>query len=398
MKILFVGMPFSMHAVRWINQIADLNWEIHFFSSFEYAQPHSELKNVTYHDHFYNIQNGENRNLKFRSFKNKRVISIKYPIIRKYIGKVYRHLGLQKKYDVNLAHLIYSIKPDIVHSLESQHAGYLVSKYYINNPKLKPYWLHTTYGIDLDFFSRLDFHRELLRGMFEKINLYLAEGNRDVNYAMDLGYTKKHLVFPSAGGGYDIQQFRKLNTMAPSERRVILVKGYQGALRRGLVALNAVYNCSDLLLEYQVFAFGCNKDVIEYIEYKNYNSKFKVRILPDMDYNNWIETLSTAKISITVNLSDGIPSTLFESMLLGVFPIQSNTSCANEWIADNENGFLVPPENPNIIEESIRVALSDDELVDRAAKINFKKMSENLDYLDIKEKTIQMYQDSLKIN
>ncbi len=79
-------------------------------------------------------------------------------------------------------------------------------------------------------------------------------------------------------------------------------------------------------------------------------------------------------------------------MSLGAFPIQSNTSCADEWVIDGESALLVPPEDPQIIAAAIRRAVTDDILVDQAAELNAKTCAERLDAAKIRQQVIDMYQ------
>ena len=76
---------------------------------------------------------------------------------------------------------------------------------------------------------------------------------------------------------------------------------------------------------------------------------------------------------------------------MGAFPIQSYTACANEWIEDGKSGFLVPPEDPHIIAEALRRAVTDDDLVDQAAKINYETAQQRLAYDHVKGKVVEMY-------
>jgi hypothetical protein len=85
-------------------------------------------------------------------------------------------------------------------------------------------------------------------------------------------------------------------------------------------------------------------------------------------------------------------------MAMGSFPIQSCTACATEWIVNNVSGFIVPPEDPDIIESMIRKALSDDDLVNNAAKINFETITNKAEYNKLKELTIQSYKNILSEN
>jgi glycosyltransferase involved in cell wall biosynthesis len=99
-----------------------------------------------------------------------------------------------------------------------------------------------------------------------------------------------------------------------------------------------------------------------------------------------------ARIHIGLAISDGIAITSLEAMVMGAFPIQSCTACADEWIVDGETGFIVPPEDPKIVAAAIRRAVSDDVLVDRAAELNAKVAQERLDQSIIRPKVIAMYE------
>jgi glycosyltransferase involved in cell wall biosynthesis len=100
-----------------------------------------------------------------------------------------------------------------------------------------------------------------------------------------------------------------------------------------------------------------------------------------------------ARISIALSMSDAISTSFLEAIMLGSFPIQSNTSCANEWIECGKGGFLVSPENPSEIANAIRRALTDDALVDQAAEINSKTVEQRLAYSIIQPQVIKMYRD-----
>jgi glycosyltransferase involved in cell wall biosynthesis len=78
-------------------------------------------------------------------------------------------------------------------------------------------------------------------------------------------------------------------------------------------------------------------------------------------------------------------------MVMGAFPIQSCTACVDEWIEDGKSGFIVPPEDPHIIAAALRRALTEDELVDQAAKINEEIIRQHLAYAHVKEQTIDIY-------
>jgi glycosyltransferase involved in cell wall biosynthesis len=78
-------------------------------------------------------------------------------------------------------------------------------------------------------------------------------------------------------------------------------------------------------------------------------------------------------------------------MIMGSFPIQSNTSCADEWLRHGESGFIVPAEDSTPIAESIRRAVTDDALVDKASEINLKVARARLDTSVVKPQVVEMY-------
>ena len=113
--------------------------------------------------------------------------------------------------------------------------------------------------------------------------------------------------------------------------------------------------------------------------------------MPPSSHEDILKLFGQARIYLGLNISDGISTSLLESMAMGAFPIQSNTSCANEWITDGKSGFIVPPEDPDIIALALRQAIMDDNLVDTAASINEETAKKNLDFWIIREKVIELY-------
>ena len=83
---------------------------------------------------------------------------------------------------------------------------------------------------------------------------------------------------------------------------------------------------------------------------------------------------------------------MLEAMVMGAFPIQSDTVSTAEWITHGDNGLLVPAEDPVAIAAAIRRALSDYALVDRAAEINARITSERIDRTVIQPQVIAVYE------
>lgn len=386
MKILFVAMSDSIHTARWINQIADLGWDIHLFPSIDYGAAHSDLKNISLHHSIYGVKKN----------KNPYITYLGYPIFSTIIAWSARKITSLFFPDYRarqLKKVIDEIKPDIIHSLEFQGAGYLTLQVKKMDPRPFPPWIATNWGSDIDYFGRFSGHKEKIQEILEHCDYYACECERDILLARKLGLKGKILpVLPNAGG-FDLESVKKFRQPGrSSERRTILLKGYQGWAGRALVGLQAIEACARELTGYQVVIFSCNsREVITYAADITRNTGLFVTILPPSPHEDILRLFGRARIYIGLSIADGISTSLLESIALGAFPIQSNTSCADEWIVDGKSGFIVPPEDPQIIASTLRKAISDNDLIDHAAEINEETADKYLDYWVIREKVIKFY-------
>ena len=115
-------------------------------------------------------------------------------------------------------------------------------------------------------------------------------------------------------------------------------------------------------------------------------------ILPQgTPHREMLKAHGQARISIGLSISDAISTSFLEAMTMGSFPIQSDTSCANEWAEHGRTAFFVSPEDPEVVEAAIRRALTDDALVDSAATANWLTAQERLDANLIRPAVIEMY-------
>ena len=81
-----------------------------------------------------------------------------------------------------------------------------------------------------------------------------------------------------------------------------------------------------------------------------------------------------ARVSIGVGISDGLPGALVEAMKNGAFPIQSSNSCADLFLENGKNGFVVDAWDLEGIKTSLKRAILEDELVDQAMVLNASKL------------------------
>jgi glycosyltransferase involved in cell wall biosynthesis len=390
-KILVIAMPESIHAVRWLNQITEQGWEIHLFPSLGGRKFHPEFDGIIAHYWFHSKYLKKNVDIgKFMTFMNRALSYIRCAIVERLYPD---HRAKQ------LSKLIEGLRPDLIHTLEFQSSGYLTlsAKKYLSSTF--PKWIATNWGSDIYLFGRLKAHREKIKEVLLNCDYYSCECERDIKLAKELDFNGIYLpVFPNTGG-FDLDKLRAVRQAKTSQRKRIMLKGYQHWAGRSLVGLRALERCADLLGNYEIDIYSASNDVIIASELFTNSTGIVTNIVDsNTPHEKILELHAQARISIGLSISDAISTSLLEAMVMGSFPIQSCTSCADEWFEHGKSGMIVPAEDPDIIEMALRIALSDDELVDTAAEINWETALKRLNESFLKQKALDMYSSILQSN
>lgn len=386
MRILFVGMPDSVHTARWITQIADQGWEIYLFPTY-LASPHPMLRNVK----FLGTAFLHPKNL------SKAVRFIHWPslfFLRNFLESRLTHTKTIKYKELALKYVIKNLQPDIVHSLELQQAGYLTLGAKKSLKGKFPAWIATNWGSDISLFGRLPEHQGPIRQVMQNCDFYSCECIRDIALAREMGFQGKVLpVWPNTGGIH-LEQYLALRQFGlVSQRKTILLKGYQHWAGRALVALQAFRSCQEALEGYTIAIYSASEDVKIAAQLFAQDTGLNIELVPAASHDEILRLFGKARIYIGLSISDGISTSLLEAMAMGAFPIQSCTACADEWIENGQSGLIVPPEDPQKIAVAIHRALTDDSLVDKAAEINTQTVKDRLNYSIIQSEVVKMYQD-----
>lgn len=421
-KILFVAMQMSMHTVRWINQISDQKWDVHFFPV-NYLPVHQDLRNVTVHQPWYLVRPRHLlktairhprkllrglQHLESELHLNRLQVRAIYPfpaLIRTlpYLNGFRRvRLGESEASapavygPTVLARLIDQIKPDLIHSLEFQHCGYNVLKAKEIYGDGFPPWLATNWGSDIYYYRQFPDHRKQISRLLENADYYSCECARDIVLAKELGFKGQVMPVMPNTGGLDMNMVSALRAIhKPSSRKIIMVKGYQHFAGRALTALDAIERCADELRGYQVIVFSASPEIFHRVEDLKKYMRVDISLLPYAEHHVMFRMFSRARVYLGVSVSDAISTSMLEAMSMGAFPIQTNTSCCDEWIEDGKAGFHIPADDSAVIADRLRTALRDDELVDSAAEVNWTTVQARLDQNMLKTKAISFYETIL---
>ncbi len=388
-------MSASVHAARWISQLDGLGWDLHLFPSIDNGKTHPLLGDITVHHSVYTRLPGTHPGVRARGLRLPFGAHPKAALAAGFGREILRSAWPQYRVR-QLRRVIRRVQPDMVHAIELQRAGYLALAARAGYAGRFPPLIISNYGSDLYLYGRLAEHQERLRALLQAADYYTCECERDVALARALGLRGEVLGVLPNGGGLDLARLAALRATPPSQRRTIIIKGYQNVMGRALCALAALRLCADALAGYRVVIYSPGEDVRVAAELLAQDLQVPIDILPPLPHDELLRHFGAARVYVGLSISDAASTSMLEALAAGAFPIQSGTACADEWVVDGESGLIVPPEDPHAVAAALRRALADDALVDAAAARNAQVCAARLDAAAIREQTIQLYRRVLE--
>ena len=365
MRILTVALSDSIHTARWLSQTSDTGWDIHLFPSIDCGLLHPDISNATVYHSIYAGKKGAHLDVSRKGIPVfSRNVALGTTLI---LRKLWPGYTVQR-----LTRVIEKIRPDIIHSLEIQAAGYITLEAKKRFRGAFPPWIVTNWGSDIYLFRQFPEHEAKIREVLGACDYYTCECERDVRLAREYGFAGHPFPVSPNAGGFDIRRIAKLRQEGPaSSRRMVMLKGYHHWAGRALVGLKALTLCADVLKGYTVGIYSASRRVVSAAKHFERSSGIRTMIIPrDTLHEEILKLHGRARISIGLSMGDGLSTSFLEAVAMGSFPVQSWTACADEWVEDGKTGLLVPPEDPDAVAQAIRRALTDNTMVDQASELN----------------------------
>jgi hypothetical protein len=321
-QILIIGMADSVHLARWLSQFIDQPIDFTLFPSSPHRHIHPKLKNL------------------ITSASQQMTVTLKPPSMR-WLALPLSALDIPFKNLFRsqlLRRLITQQEFDLIHVLELQHAGYLLlgTKLAPDLPKV----FITNWGSDIYWFQQFPKHKQKIIELLNIASFYSAECHRDIDIVKQLGYKGKTMPVIPNSGGINLDEIPK-DLIPPSQRRKIMIKGYTGFVGQAIVALKACELAAQHLRGYEVVIYSASLKARARSMKLRYFHKVQVTILKKRTpHHEMLKHFSEARLYIGISLSDGISTSLLEAMAAGCYPIQTSTSCANEWLPSGTSSIL----------------------------------------------------------
>ena len=366
-KILIVAMLDSIHTYRWLAQFSTQEIDFEIFPSKKFRRLHPELELLLKSSGaatFKLLGIPVPRTLRGYSDFATHVLPVKFFRLDLRVQSLRRTL-LRKKYE-------------FIHALEIQGAGYLVTDA-LSHIEKKPKLIVTNWGSDIYFYEQFPEHKARIIETLGFADYYSAECQRDYELAKTLGFKGSNLPCIPNAGGFTLPNSSEL--IRASKRRTIVAKTYGGVFGQGELIISAL---SRLLIKQEncdIFFYSVTDELVESV------SELSLRFPGRIRWSTRREPLSrdgmralflNARIYVGASLSDGISTSFLEALVYGAYPIQTNTSCAGDWVRLGAKAHIVGLDSFEI-ESAISQALRDDVLVDNAQVANMEISREYLE-------------------
>lgn len=372
-----VSIP-SLHFFRWADQLKDSGHEVFWFDISGMAVKSDKLSW---------LHQKVNWKLKY-NFPGRIFAKTHFP-------KTYKFLQRYNEYETAAVFEKYlsEIQPDAVHSFALQLSGLSILP--VMNKYRSVKWIFSSWGSDVFYSKEIGIEDNKAEECFKRIDYLITDCNRDYKITLEKGFMKTFLgVFPGNGGVNFDTIPSELND---SQRKIILIKGYNDEIGRGINIVKAFdEELISLVENYEVVIFGADETIQKYIAQNNRFNKLKCTLYLKNNFISNVDLISlmgTSYIYIGNSLSDGIPNALIEAMGMGAFPIQSNPGRVTEEIIENGvNGFLInDAEDIAEIKRLIIKAINNKKIITRALLYNIENVRNKYDRVKVREQILKLY-------
>jgi hypothetical protein len=380
-KVLVVGMLDSVHFARWLLQFKDEEIDFSIFAAKKYRNLSPLLVSLL----------NSNERASFNLVSNRHYERLSgYLDYFKY--EVFVRFGASSARKKSLSRIVSQNTFDYIHALEIQGAGYLLtqfSKSQLGRSKV----ILTNWGSDIYYFKELPEHLELIKKSLAIADFYSAECLRDYMLARELGFRGRELPCIPNAGGFNLNQLSTPLSKA-STRSQIMIKGYGGRFGRAEIPISLIPKIDEQFPEFTYLIYSATEDIVSMVESLPPTIQKKIRlssVRERISREEFLKEFAKSRIYIGCSNSDGISTSFLEALVHGAYPIQTNTSCADEWV---QKGFIATLVglNANQLFEAVQEALSDNNLVDLAAIQNTNLSVRHLEYKFLQAQALTFYE------
>ena len=403
-KILFIGWADSTHTHSWIDLLQDAKLNVRMFGLDPKIPPHEWMVKT-----YVTVYTSDSLNPQTRLRVYPPLI-IPFSFFNKFNmlwNKAVRQIAMPKILSIEacLAKVIKRWQPDIIHTLGLNPASYLYLRAckQFNLGGIGKWVVQARGGPDLALHRLLPSYRPQIENVFNLCDQFIADNQRNYKYATELGladHKLSSLGVVSGTGGIDVISLEKKWNGLPSQRERLIVwpKTYEAPSSKAHPVLEAIKIAWTKIKPCRIEMLWVVQPEIEmwlatYPEEIRNSCYLQGRIPREQV----LEMFSRARVMLTPSLTDGIPNSMLEAMALGAFPIVSPIETITPVVKEVENVLFARNLYPHEIAAALERAMTDDKLVDQAAKVNIELIRRIADRAEIRPRVVKFYIDLSRI-
>ncbi len=301
-----------------------------------------------------------------------------------------------------LANVFRTWRPDIVHTLGFDPAAYLFLRAaraygFLGGAR----WVaQARGGPDLDLFQHLPERLALIEEVFRACDHFICDNERNYAFALEHGLDSSKIENPGVGvvsgaGGLDVDALAALSADPPSRRERIIVwpKTYETMSSKALPVFEALNTIWDRIQPARIECLWLVQDEVRiwFNKMLREDVKRSCRIHQRLDRAPVLQMMAESRIMLAPSLTDGIPNAMLEAMATGAFPIVSPLATITPIVENERNVLFARNLYPDEIAEALIRAMSDDALVDTAARTNLARVRELTDRGRVRSRVVEFY-------
>jgi glycosyltransferase involved in cell wall biosynthesis len=242
------------------------------------------------------------------------------------------------------------------------------------------------------------FHSESvkqIREMFNECDEIITDNYANINYIQQLGFAHKIAsIAPVAGTGGVDTDMEIDDIILPSKRERIILwpKAYESWWSKALPVLEAIKLAWPDIQPCTIYMTASVPETEAwFLAMMSRDVQANCILVDRIPRDDLLALMKRARVLLIPSLVDGVPNSLYEAMANGVFPIVSPLETITPIVKENQNALFARNLYPAEITEALVKAMSDDLLVDNAAKNNLHLVKQIASREKIAKRVVEYY-------
>lgn len=389
-KILFIGIGHSTHTHAWIDLLEGSEFNVRLFAMpYELVPPVPPIKT------YLSVPSADNPNNlhKYMDYPHLRLDGDNIIAARPGYGR--------KFYDPYewLAAIVEDWRPDIIHTLglfdEQGGLFYYEARKRFNLHGIGKWVLQLRGGSDIALRKYNPETAGQILEILSECDEVITDNYVNIDYIKELGLGNKVAsVAPVPGtGGLDTDvEIEDVVLPSRKERLILWPKAYESPWSKALPVMEALVLAWEEIKPCRVYMTASTPETETWFRTLPQEIQENCILLRRIPRNELMQLMKVARVLLAPSLVDGVPNSLYEAMTTATFPIVSPLNTIKPVVENEVNTLFAHNLYPEDISQALVRAMSDDVLVDNAAKKNLDLVKKLASRRMISSRMIEYYE------